>query len=1044
MMTSHPLFSQDKPWERPELTGLNVLPYRATLFPCPDSATARKSFGRDSSLVKSLNGDWKFQLIANPEAAPEFFAENFDDKKWKTIPVPSNWTMEGYDRPQYTNVQMPFPNRPPQVPEQNPTGLYRTTFTLPAAWRKRRTVLHFDGFESVLYVYVNGQPVGLGKDRCTVNEFDITPYLKSGVNLLAAMCIRWSDCSFIEDQDQWWNAGIYRDVYLYSTDFAYIADVFAIADLTNDYQDGLLQLQLRAGFAGSAATAGWKFTVQLYDAADKAVFKHPVVLDVPDDANGPIARTEIPVKSPHSWNAEKPYLYRLVVTLTDGKHEVEASSCQVGFRKVEIKNHHLLINGQPVLITGVNRHEHDDRHGKTISEALMRKDLEVMKQFNVNAIRTSHYPDHPRFYELCDEYGIYVLDETNLEAHAYYHDMCKNPRWAAAFLDRAIRMVMRDKNHPCILGWSLGNESGCGMNHAAMAGWIREYDPSRYVHYEGVLAGNTDLRDKSRTGVSDIICPMYPEISRIIDWAQHNTDWRPLIMCEYNHAMGNSNGSLKDYFDAFNTYHDRGLQGGYIWEWLDHGIRQQTADGQDYWAYGGDFGDEPNDKNFCTDGLVWPDRTPHPGLYEFKKLAQPFAIEAINLHQGKFRMVNKNWFTSLDQYRIAWELQVDGKTVQTGKLPRLSAPPRGSEEFQLTWKLPEIKSRQECFVIFRVTTARASVWSSAGHEVGWEQFALPFQGLPVPAAMSARRLQLHTTAAAFTVSGSDWEMRFDRKNGRLGSLKIHGDDTLTAGPELSIWRAPTDNDGLKLFPLADQKYRTLCPWLQDGLDQLQLKVMTTTAKTEADGAVRITAQIAGSVKADAAAFKLEQQILALPSGDLLVQNRVAVSDRIHDLPRLGFVLTLPSGFEQLTWFGRGPQENYWDRQCGYPVGRYTSTVAEQYVPYVMPQEHGNHTATRWLTLHNGKNGLLISTAEELEFNASHFTADDLYAAKHTYDLKPRPETILHLDYHQCGLGTGSCGPSTFPQYRLFPGFYQFNFRLRPFAGKNLPEDLLRF
>ena len=382
-MNKFELTSQYKPWERPELTGLNLLPYRSTLFPCSDSNAARKSNGRDGNLVQSLNGQWKFQLLEQPEAAPtDFYAEKFNDKKWKFLPVPSNWTMEGYDKPHYTNVQMPFTNLPPHVPEKNPTGLYRTTFTVPADWMKRRTVLHFDGVESVLIVYVNGQQIGLAKDRCTASEFDITPYLKKGTNVLAAMVIRWSDSSFIEDQDQWWNAGIYRDVYLYSTDHTYIADVFASALLDEKYTDGLLKLQLRPGFSGDNSPDGWKFAVQLFDQSNKPVFKSAQLIDVPEKKNpvGFVAKTVLPVKTPHQWNAEQPYLYRLVVTLLDTKgKEVEATSCRVGFRRVEIKNRHLLINGQPVLINGVNRHEHDDRHGKTISEALMRLDLEVMK-----------------------------------------------------------------------------------------------------------------------------------------------------------------------------------------------------------------------------------------------------------------------------------------------------------------------------------------------------------------------------------------------------------------------------------------------------------------------------------------------------------------------------------------------------------------------------------------------------------------------------------------------------------------------------------------
>ena len=1048
------LHSQYKPWERPELTGLDVLPARATLFPFADAEAARNGNVAQNPLVKSLNGQWAFKLLERPEAAPDDFnAPDYNDRKWDRIAVPGNWTMQGYDRPHYTNVMMPFDNLPPHVPEKNPTGLYRTEFTVPQAWLKRRTIIHFDGVESVLFLYVNGRQAGMLKDTRTAGEFDITPLLRKGRNVLAAMVVRWSDSSFIEDQDQWWNAGIYRDVYLYNTPAGYIADVFAVAGLDDAYTDGELKLQLRGGFSDDR-TEGYKFVSNLYDAAGKAVFAEPVVTDVPvgkivGGANtGHLAEVTIPVKNPRQWNAESPYLYTLTVSLLDaGGEEIEATSCKVGFRRVEIKNRQLLINGQAVMIHGVNRHEHDDRHGKTISDALIRKDLETMKRFNINAIRTCHYPANPRFYELCDEYGLYVLDEANLEAHHYYRDLCNNSRWAGAFLDRAVRMVMRDKNHPCIIGWSLGNESGCGMNHAGMAGWIREYDPSRIVHYEGAITrfaqGPQALTDKTVTGITDIICPMYPAIDRIVEWARTTTDWRPLIMCEYSHAMGNSNGSLKDYYDAFNTYH--GLQGGFIWEWLDHGIVKTTPDGREYWAYGGDFGDEPNDQNFCTDGLVWPDRTPHPGMYEFKKLAMPVAVEAIDLHQGKFRIVNKNWFTGLGQYQITWEVQVEGRCVQKGRLPRLRTAPRQNEEIRLQWQLPEVADGQECFITFRVALAEDAVWAERGHEIGWEQFQLPFTGAPVlPVARPDAKLQLKSTAAAFTVTGKAFELKFDRKRGRIASLKANGTEFLVNGPEFSIWRALTDNDGIKLKPLDWQQHKSMFRWLEAGLDQLKLKPLTSEAVALPGGAVKITAAVSGSVKTAADAFTVIQQCVVMPDGEIRLSNRMAIEETLCDLPRLGFEMVIPAGFEKLTWFGRGPQESYWDRKTGYAVGRYESTVTDQYVPYVMPQEHGNHTDVRWMALRNENgDGLLISAPEHMEFNASHFTAADLYAAKHTIDLTPRPETILHLDYHQSGLGTASCGPGTLDRYRLFPGLYQFNYRIRPFRGKNIPVELAR-
>ncbi len=1044
---------QLKPWMNPELTGINRLPARGTMFTYAEEEAAFRGDYRRDAKFKSLSGVWKFKLLDKPESAPEdFFQASFKDADWDDLDVPGNWTMQGYGYPHYTNVVMPFPNVPPEVPEENPTGLYRTEFEVSADWLKRRTVIHIGGVESAYFIYVNDRQVGFAKDRCTATEFDISEYLRAGKNTLAFMVIKWSDSSFIEDQDQWWNAGIYREVYLYNTGKVFIADVFARGDLDDNYENGKLHVLLTGGFA-IPAEIGWKFAVQLLDGKGRNILGEKLYADLPKgdvccgDNTGHRAVVEAVVKKPLQWTAETPNLYTVVVSLVSpaGKIE-EVTSCRIGFRRVEIVDQELLINGKAVLIKGVNRHEHDDVRGKTMTEELMRKDLEVMKQFNFNAIRTSHYPDDPRFYDLCDEYGMYLIDEANLEHHHHYRDMCDNPRWSAAFLDRAMKMVLRDKNHPCIIMWSLGNESGCGFNHGAMAGWIREYDPSRLIHYEGAVSRDRQgwdvgYYDKSHRGITDVIPPMYPQHQMIIDWAEKNDDWRPFIMCEYNHAMGNSNGCLKEYFDIFEKYH--GVQGGFIWEWIDHGIKRKTADGQEYWAYGGDFGDEPNDRNFCTDGLVWPDRTPHPGLYEFKKLAQPLKVEAVNLHAGKFKLTNRNYFTTPAQYRGSWEIQVEGKTVRKGKLPVFNTAPEQSEEFVLKYEAPEMLPGQECFINFHFVTAEQSVWAPKGHEVAWEQFKLPFAGRAATCSLSGDKLSLQDSKDRCVISNKRFAAIFDKTAGTLSSLVCGGVERLAAGPQFNVWRAATDNDGIKLW--SGQHGKMLGKWLEEGYDRMSLTTLSFAAKTHRDGSVTVEIAQNGKTALHENAFAVKVRYTVFPSSDILVENTVNATDGMPDMPRIGMVMTLRPGMERLEWFGRGPQENYWDRKTGYPVGRYVSTVADQYVPYIMPQEHGNKTDVRWLSL-TGDNGggMLFSGTGLLEFTASHFSIDDIFKAYHTYDLKPREEITLCLDYHQSGLGSNSCGPMTLDEYKLFPGAYSFSYRMRPLCDGEKIEGMARF
>ncbi len=1016
-------------WKMPQLTSLNRLPPRATLVPFPTAAEALHNPPTASPWLATLNGVWDFQIFGRPEQVTQAAVEQ---GSWSAIQVPGNWTVQGYGRPHYTNVQMPFPTLPPDVPDENPTGLYRRQFRVAESWRGRRIVLHFGGCEGALYVYVNGQPVGLNKDARTPAEFEITDLVRyDAENQLLAAVTQWSDAAFVEDQDMWWHAGLQREVLLYATGTPHLQDVFARGDLSEDLRDGILRVTAKAGFPGGDVS-GCSLEAQLFDERGKPVLRKPLQADfgAPYQPRGQIS-IEQTLPRPKLWSAETPSLYTLVVTLKTPQGE-ESSRCTVGFRKVEIRERSLLINGKRVLIKGMNLHDHDDVTGRAISRERMEMDLQRMKQYNVNAIRTSHYPKDPVFYDLCDRYGFYVIDEANVESHAFFLEMCRDTRYTHAFVERVQNMVERDKNHPCILLWSLGNESGYGPNHDAAAGWVRGYDPSRPLHYEGAISIWAGQSMSGGERVTDIMCPMYPEIARIIEYSERNADPRPLIMCEFSHAMGNSNGSLADYWAAFERY--PALQGGFVWEWVDHGIRQQAPDGSAYWAYGGDFDDVPNDANFCTDGIVWPDRTPHPALNEFKYLAQPVRVEEVALAEGRVRIVNKQDFIGLEWLRGEWELVEEGRVLAAGKLPSLGIEPGAGLEVTLEQALPWLSGTAtvggDCFLNFRFHQRRATLWAASGYLVGWAQLAVPARQLKtarIRRVRSAVKVEALEQAGQLVLRAGEVTASFDRESGLLAALGVSGTNRLIRGPRLNVWRAGTDNDGIKL--LESPPWKALTRWLALGLHTLQHRLVSiehVAAKNRA--AVEVVHQASGRGQWDD--FTHIQRYTLTPEGLLEVANEVRLGEALTDLPRVGVDLVLPALLEELEWYGRGPWENYSDRKAAALVGCYRSTVAEQYVPYVMPQEHGHKTDVRWLALRSAQGAeLRVQGVPTVEFSASHFTANDLFQARHTYELTPRPEIYLNLDAAQRGLGTASCGPDTLPHYRLLARNYRFGYRL---------------
>lgn len=1024
------------PWREPEVTGIGRLPMRTPAWSHSDVDAARAGTGAalpDSPWVRSLDGTWRFHGVERPEAAPRGWqGPTFRDARWREVTVPGCFTMQGFSMPIYTNIAMPFDLQPPAVPDDNPTGLYRTTFSVPRSWRGRRVVLQVGGAESVLMVWIDGTPIGVAKDSRLASEFDVTDHVRpGGRHTLAAMVVRWSDASYVEDQDQWWHGGIHRSVHLLSTPMVHVADVEVTAGLADDLVTGTLEATVHVGFPDGADRAGWRVEAVLETLEGRRITRTPLTGEVPGHTypylyEGAFVRLATEVPRVRAWSSEAPNRYRLLVTLLDpdgAVHEVTAQ--HVGFRRVEVRRRELLINGRPVLIRGVNRHDFDPDTGRVVTVEQMRADLVLMKRFGFNAVRTSHSPNAPEFYDLCDELGLYVIDEANIESHAFITSLCHDPRYVAAWVDRGARMVRRDRNHPSVICWSLGNESGYGAAHDALGAWIRRHDPSRPLHYEGAIMG---WWDRPQT-VTDLVCPMYPEIADIVDWARTgatkvNGDL-PLIMCEYSHAMGNSNGTLGEYWDAIETHH--GLQGGFIWEFWDHGLRQTMADGTRRYAYGGDFGDPTDAFSFCLDGVVWPDRTPKPALEEHKHLAAPVRIEARGANgarQGRLRLTNRRDFTDLGDLRAEWAVLADGGRVAGGRAPLPSVAPGSTVPWDLPVEIPR-EVTGELVLSVRFRTARATDWCERGFEVAH---------LQLPIAVRPERRALAAVALAVSHEGVDWSngvvTRFGGGPAGLTDLEVDGVALVEAGPVLSLFRAPTDNDGVR--PMAGMP-TPAGRWRRWGLDRLEPEVISTRARMREGSPV--VDHVVHWHGLGGLVFEHRRRVTITPEGVITFAESLAVPERCDDLPRVGTVLTLPESFDRVEWYGRGPHESYPDRARGAHLGRYASTVAEQYVPYVRPQEHGHHTDTRWVAISDGERGLLVTAPEPFGFSALDHSVAALDAAEHDVDLARERVTHLHVDARMRGLGTASCGPDTLPQYLVRGRRFRWNWSLRPFRGR---------
>ena len=1030
-------------WENPEMIGRNKEPAHCTLIPYPDVGAALTGVREASVFYQSLNGKWKFNWVPRPDDRPkDFYRLDYDISNWAEIPVPSNWQLQGYGKPIYLNARYPFspeePN-PPCIPhDNNPVGSYRREFTIPDSWVGQQVFIHFDGVKSAFYIWVNGREVGYSEDSMTPAEFNITKYLREGTNVLAVEVYRWSDGSYLEDQDMWRLSGIYRDVYLFSTPAVHIFDFFVRTELDEEYEDATVMIRPKISNFTDEELEGWVVEARLYDLENQPIFSAPPTEQVSVIMKKWYGSQRSGVEygllcgevdNPRKWSAEQPNLYTLVLSLKDAEGKtIEAESCKVGFREVELKDGQLFINGQAVLLCGVNRHEHDPDYGRAVPVSRMLEDIKLMKQNNINAVRTSHYPNHPKWYELCDRYGIYLIDEANLETHGVQGLLANNPSWHCAFVERAIRMVERDKNHPSVIFWSLGNESGCGPNHSAMAGWVHDYDPSRPVHYEGAQGDPTD------PAYVDVISRMYPRVQHIVDLATNEIDDRPVVMCEYAHAMGNSVGNLKEYWDGIRS--TRRLIGGFIWDWVDQGLRKYSKDGKEYWAYGGDFGDKPNDGNFCCNGLVFPDRQVPPKLWEVKKVYQNIAVEAEDLLSGTVRIRNRYSFINLKEFDVRWRLSEDGRVVDEGALSELDVAPGESKLVTIPFNQPELTAGAEYWLRVSFHLRDDTEWASKGYEVAWEQMKVPYEVLPKPVMTLADMpdLKLIDSSDSVMLSGESFSVMFGRKSGTIESLVYSGKEFLaekireTASPVLNTYRSYTDNDR-NIFE--DWTFHNI--WREAGLNQLQRKVQNFEVKVLGPKVVQVTIDVICEGKGGCG-FEHHCIYTVFGNGCIGLKNRVEPFGNLPTLPRLGLLMRVSGDYENFIWYGRGPYENYPDRKTSADVGIYRSTVAEQFVPYVRPQETGNKEDVRWSALTDTSGaGLMVVADDLLAVTALHYTAEDLDAARHPYELTPRREVILCVDYKQRGLGNASCGPDVLKAYDFQPESCSFGLSFRPYT-----------
>ncbi|WP_032815534.1 glycoside hydrolase family 2 TIM barrel-domain containing protein, partial [Bacteroides xylanisolvens] len=975
----------------------------------------------------SLNGTWKFVYAPSiAESIKDFYRTDLSDNDWDTIIVPSNWEIQGFGEPIIRNIQYVFSPNPPYIDVDNPVGTYRRTFTVPQNWQGREVLLHFGSISGYARIYVNGQQVGMTKASKTPAEFNVTNYLKKGENLLAVQVYRWHDGSYMEDQDFWRLSGIERDVFLTAYPQTTIWDFFLHAGLDDTYRHGQFRatVDLRS-FNTNATLQKGTLTLDLKDAGGKTVLSAQKVYCISDIST--TLTFEGTVRNVRKWSAEHPSLYDCILTLrSDGDKQQTVVAHKVGFRRIEIKNARLLVNGVPTYIKGVNRHEHNDTLGHVQTREIIMNDLRLIKQLNMNAVRTSHYPNHPLFYQLCDQYGIYVVDEANIETHGmgsvpYFKDTIPHPayrpEWYAAHVDRITRMVERDKNHPCIIGWSLGNECGNGIVFHDEYKRLKKYDPGRFVQFEQAWEDwNTD-----------VVCPMYPNMWKITEYRKSGKQ-RPFIMCEYAHAQGNSNGNFKDLWDII--YDSPNLQGGFIWDFMDQGFKVKTEprDGRTYWTYNGKMGsykwleDKKGELNTGTDGLISANGIPKPQAYEVKKVYQYIQFSAKDLGKGIISIKNRYDFTNLDEYAFIWEIYKNGEKISTGDF-NVDLIPHEEKEIRLS--LPVIpEDGNEYFLNLYAHTRVATDLVPAGYEVAREQMQLNKSSFFTSLPPCSGKLSYETKDNILSFQSGGVSGKIDLKKGILFDYMINGEQPIKQYPEPAFWRAPIDNDFGNKMPTLAGVWRTAHV-------NRYVKKVTIDEQNEKGLSIRID-WILNDIQ-----VPYMMEYLICNNGAIVVTGSIDLTGtKLPELPRFGMRMELHQPYENLVYYGRGPFENYIDRYSSSFIGRYEDKVENQFYWYTRPQETGNKTDVRWLSLLDSEGqGVRITGLQPIAFSALHFSPEDLDPGltrklQHTIDIVPQKNIFLHVDLKQRGLGgDNSWGMYPHNEYRLLDKKYTYSYMI---------------
>ncbi|MFC5468515.1 glycoside hydrolase family 2 TIM barrel-domain containing protein [Cohnella suwonensis] len=999
-------------WENLNVPHVNRELPRASYIPHANESAAKSGKRGRSPFYRTLNGVWKFQYHKSILDVEEpFYETSADVSAWDDLIVPSCWQTNGYDQLHYTNIDYPFPNDPPFVPNDNPAGLYVREFHVADRREDKENFIVFEGVNSCFYLWVNGQFAGYSQGSRMPAEFNVDSLLRTGTNRLAVLVLKWCSGSYLEDQDLWRYSGIFRDVYMLSRDRIRMRDAYNKQSFEDGFRKAVLTTEIET-------TGRMNVAAELKDAEGHIVAAAETVVD----GKG-VLRFE--AEHPKLWNAETPYLYELY--LRGGE---EVLRFPVGFKQVTIENGQFRINGRAVKLKGVNRHDSHPELGQTIPVTHMIEDLVMMKQHNVNTIRTSHYPNDSRFMDLCNEYGFYVVDEADLECHGIgnehqegsSHSLSRNPDWRAAFVERAARMVERDKNHPCVVMWSLGNESGYEANHIAMAEWIRARDTSIPIHYEGAAP---HYKGNPNTECLDLESRMYASVQEIEAYAKDENKGKPLFLCEYSHAMGNGPGDLKDYWDVFYRYPK--LAGGCVWEWSDHGIRTETIDGKICFAYGGDFGDTPNDGNFCIDGLVTPDRKPHTGLLELKKVLAPVRFEEYDRQAGRIKVTNLYDFIDLSHVGVFWKIERDGRLIRQGQLDAEGIKPHESR--MLTLPRAVMDASAGTYVLtFSCWLKTETSWAPAGHEITFDQSEWRI-GNPnigsIFADKPAAAIRTEEAGRWLTIEGADFRHSFDLELGTLNRISRNGVNMLGEPSAFSIWRAPTDND-----MYAKRK------WIEEGYDRAAMKTYGCDWTRTEDGGIELISRFSLGADSKPAILTGESSWHVSPDGGLTLRVDVKVQKELPYpyLPRFGLRLTMPRGMKEVEYCGFGPHESYIDKRQSVRRGVFLTTVDEMFENYIMPQENGSRFGTEWAIVSNALGmGLRFSSPEPFSFHASHFSPEHLTEAKHDWELpaKKREETIVHLDYKMSGVGSNSCGPELADAYRLNEKEFRYEISLTP-------------